>query len=181
MVAHLYFDYRDQDYQSTENMLASLLKQLAIPLRELPKATFELYQRLKGKQRRPQQPELEQALLLICQDYDRVFFIIDALDECDTNRHRKAFLKALETFRTNSSPSIFITSRSYPDDIKKFLESSPQIIIGADNEDLQRYIQREIGNSDNADVINEEFRKEIVKTVSQAAQKMCVKRSPVNC
>ena len=162
-------------------MLASLLKQLAIPLRELPKATFELYQKLKGQQRPPQQQELEQALLLICQDYDRVFFIIDALDECEANSHRKAFLVALESFRTNSSSSIFITSRSYPDDIKRFLESSPQIIISADDEDLRRYIEREIGNSDNADVINEEFGKEIVTTVSQAAQKMCVQRSPVKC
>lgn len=172
VVAHLYFDYRNQDYQSTENMLASLLKQLAIPLRELPKAIFELYQKLKGQQRRPQQQELEQALLLVCQHYDRVFVIIDALDECDAKSHRKSFLKALEILRTNSISSIFITSRSYPDDIKKSLESAPQIIVGANDDDLQRYIEREIENSDNADVINEEFRKEIVMTVSQAAQKM---------
>lgn len=103
------------------------------------------------------------------------------MDECDTNSHKKASLKALETLRINSSSSILITSRSYPDDIKKTLGSAPQIIIGADDDNLQIYISREIDGSDNLDVIDREFRKEIrefrkeiIAIVSQAAQKMCV-------
>ena len=179
-VAHLYFDYRVQDYQSSENMLASLLKQLAIPKAELPNPVLELYQRLISQQKRPKQQELEQALLSTCQVYDRVFIVIDALDECDPKSHRKAFLKALGTIRTKSSSNIFITSRSYPDDIRKTLEGAPQIIIGAHDDDLRRYIEREIDNSDNMDVIDEELRKEVIMVVSQAAQKMCVNHFPLS-
>ncbi|KAF6225180.1 hypothetical protein HO133_010377 [Letharia lupina] len=94
------------------------------------------------------------------------------MDECDTNSHEKASLKALETLRIKSSSSIFVTSRSYPDDIKKTFGSAPQIIIGADDDNLQIYISREIDGSDNFDVIEREFRKEIIVIVSQAAQKM---------
>ncbi|CAD6564823.1 MAG: hypothetical protein ASARMPREDX12_004447 [Alectoria sarmentosa] len=172
VVAHLYFDYRIQDYQSTENMVASLLKQLAIPLRKLPIAMLELHQRLQSQQRRPKQQELEQALLLTCREFDRVFVIIDALDECDVRGHRRSFLKALDNIRTESCTSIFITSRSYPEDIKKALENAPQISIGAEDYDLQRYIAREIDNSDNVDVIDENFRNEIITRVCHGAQKM---------
>ena len=174
VVAHLYFDYRIQDYQSTENMVASLLKQLAIPLRKLPMAMLELHQRLQSQQRRPKQQELEQALLLTCREYDRVFVVIDALDECDVRGHRKYFLKALHNLQTESCTSIFITSRSYPEDIKKALENAPQISIGAEDYDLQRYIAREIDNSDNVDVIDDSFRNEIITRVSHGAQKMYV-------
>lgn len=78
-----------------------------------------------------------------------MFIVIDAMDECDTNSHEKASFKALETLRINSSSSILITSRSYPDDIKKTLGSAPRIIIGAEDDDLQIYISREIDESDN--------------------------------
>lgn len=155
-------------------MIANLLKQLAIPLRKLPMAMLELHQRLKSQQRRPKQQELEQALLLTCRNYDRVFVVIDALDECDVRGHRKSFLKALDNLRTESCTSIFVTSRSYPEDIKKALENAPQISIGAEDYDLQRYIAREIDNSDNADVIDESFRNEIITRVSHGAQKMYV-------
>ena len=147
-------------------MLASLLKQLAIPKAELPKPILKLHQRLYSQEKRPQQQEIEDALLLTCHDFDRVFIIIDALDECNARRHRKPFLKALETLRTKSCSRIFITSRTYPEDIKRSLESAPQIIISADDEDLQRYVSRELDNSDNLDVIYEELRKKIIMVVS---------------
>ena len=89
-----------------------------------------------------------------------MFIIIDALDECDARIHSRAILKPLETLRTKSSSSIFITSRSYPDDIKKTLGSAPRMIVGAEDDDLQRYISRAINNGNNFDVIDGDFREE---------------------
>ena len=175
VVAHLYFDYRVQDYQSAENMLASLLKQLVIPLPKLPEPVLELHKRLSNLEKRPQQLDLEQAIFSICEKYERVFIIIDALDECDAKNHRQDFLKALKTLRTHSNYSIFVTSRPYPEDIKEDLKGAPQIIIGAHDDDLERYISREIENSDNIDEIDADFKIEIIMRVSQAAQNMCVR------
>ena len=157
-------------------MLASLLKQLAIPLPKLPKPVLELHKRLSNLEKRPQQLDLEQAIFSTCEEYDRVFIIIDALDECDAKNHRKDFLKALNTLHAHSNFSIFITSRSYPEDIKKNLKSAPQIIIGAHDDDLERYISREIESSDSIDEIDEDFKTEIITSISQAAQKMYVKQ-----
>ena len=156
-------------------MLASLLKQLAIPLPKLPEPVLELYKKLSNLEKRPQQLHLEQAIVSTCEKYDRVFIIIDALDECDAKNHRKDFLNALKTLRTHSNFSIFVTSRLYPEDIKKDLKGAPQIIIGAHDDDLERYISREIERSDNIDEIDEDFKTEIITRVSQAAQSMCVR------
>ena len=175
VVAHLYFDYRIQSYQSAENMLASLLKQLVIPLPKFPEPVLELHRRLSNLEKRPQQMDLEQAIVSTCEKYDRVFVIIDALDECDAKNHRKDFLKALKTLRTHSNFSIFVTSRPYPKDIKEDLKGAPQIIVGAHDDDLQRYISGEIESSDNIDEIDADFKTEIITRVSEAAQNMCVR------
>lgn len=101
--------------------------------------------------------------------------LLDALDECDAKNHRKDFLNALKTLRTHSNFSI--------EDIKKDLKGAPQIIIGAHDDDLERYISREIESSDNIDEIDEDFKIEIITRVSQAAQKMCVRQKspPLDC
>ena len=175
VIAHLYFDYRIQSYQSTENMLASLLKQLVIPLPKLPEPVLELHRRLSNLEKRPQQMDLEQAIFSTCEKYVRVYIIIDALDECDAKNHRKDFWKALETLRTHSNFSIFLTSRPFPEDIKENLKGAPQIIIGAHDDDLERYISGEIESNDNIEEIDADFRTEIITRVSQAAQNMCVR------
>lgn len=154
-------------------MTASLLKQLAMAKATLPRSVLELYQRLKDQQRRPQQQDLEQALLNSCQDFDRVFIIVDALDECDENKHRKSFLDLIRSLRDNSSTSVFVTSRPHPEDVKKVLEGSSKIIIKADDSDLRKYISREIHCSEAVDDIDEDFKVEIIEKVVQGARQMC--------
>ena len=170
-VVYVYFDFRDQEYQSTEKMIASLLKQLSIAKSKLPDSVLELYHRLKRQQRLAQQEELEQVLLLTCEEFDRIFIVIDALDECDANSHRKGFLRFLNTLQRKSSISIFIASR-YLEDFQKAFETSRKIVIGADDLDLRMYLSREIDICDNVDIIDETFKNDIIQKVSEAAQKM---------
>ncbi len=171
-IAHLYFDYRDQEHQSTDIMTAGLLKQLAMAKATLPRSVLDLYQRLKDQQRKPQQQDLEQALLNTCRDFDRVFIIIDALDECDENKHRKSFLELLKSLRDNSSTNLFVTSRPHPEDVKKVLEGSSKIIIKADDSDLRKYISREIHCSEAVDDIDEDFKTKIIEKVVHGARQM---------
>lgn len=177
-IAHMYFDYRDQEHQSTENMTASLLKQLAMAKPSLPQSVSELHQRLKGQQRKPQQQDLEQAFVTTCQEFDRVFIMIDALDECDENNHRKLFLDFLNNLRHNTSTSVFVTSRPHPEDVKKVLEGSSRITIKANDSDLRKYISREIQRSEAADDIDENFKMEIIEKIVQGARQMCADTYP---
>ncbi|KAL8724912.1 MAG: hypothetical protein Q9181_006621, partial [Wetmoreana brouardii] len=164
-VAHVYFDYREQQQQSIEQMTASLLKQTASAQIALPAAVAELHQRLNNQRRVPPQHDLMHALISTCKEFDKVYFVIDALDECDL-KQRKGFLRLLDDLRGCSA--IFVTSRPY-DDIMKAAKSSPQIEIKAHSSDLRRYILQEIERHDTYDDIDESFREEIAETVTRRA------------
>ena len=173
-VLHLYFNYRDQADQTTEKSIASLLKQLAIARQHLPKPIFELYRKFKTQERRPQLQDLEQALSLTCRSIDRVFVIVDALDECDA-KNRKAFLRSLSTLQGDRALSIFMTSRSYEDYVNQLFGSCPRMKIQAHESDLRAYVFRQIENNIDVDGVDGNFKKEVIDRVVQAAHNMYVR------
>ena len=170
-VAYHYFDFRDQQCQSAEAMLSSLLKQLATAKTELSYHVLELYRKFTRQQRRPKQEDLEEVIVPTCNAFDRVFLVIDALDECSPEQ-RRAVLEALKRLHEVQSISIFVTSRPYPGDVKKAFEPFPKIDIEARNPDIRKYVRREIDNNHNLDDADEEFKEEIVVKMSQKARKM---------
>ncbi|KAL9637688.1 MAG: hypothetical protein Q9164_002040 [Protoblastenia rupestris] len=172
VIAHFYFDYRDQESQTADKVIASLLKQLTIAKAEVPQPVSELYQRLKGHQRQPQTQDLEQAFLHTCMAFERVFVVIDALDECDAINHRKPFLEFLDRLHSESSSNIFLTSRPHLEDAKNIYEISSKITIQADDSDLRRYVSKEIERSDAVDDIDEKFKDDIIESVVLGAHKM---------
>ncbi|KAL8837881.1 MAG: hypothetical protein Q9170_002356 [Blastenia crenularia] len=166
-VAYVYFDYREQEHQSPEQITRSLLRQLSSGTPTLPTPVKSLYKRLDEQQRKPMQPDLEQAFMATCQERGPVFIVVDALDECES-MHRKTFLKVLD--RLKRCAKILVTSRPYPADLKKAFVSTPQIVIKAHSSDLRKFLLQEIVGSENADDIDDEFREEIVDKVIQRAQ-----------
>lgn len=74
-VAHIYSNYKNQDFQTLERVTASLLKQLARAQSETPRAVEALYDRLSQQQAAAApQKELAETLLLTCKTYRKVFF-----------------------------------------------------------------------------------------------------------
>ncbi|KAL9123429.1 MAG: hypothetical protein Q9187_000030 [Circinaria calcarea] len=171
-IAFLYFDYRNQDHQSPDNMLASLLKQVVATGSAIPKAVSEIHEKLGDQQKRPQLQDLEKMLSITCQDFDRVFFVVDALDECDEGRYRRTFMQVLTSLQTAPNISLFVTSRPYLQDIKRTFDSAPQIRIEASESDLRRYLSREIEIGGLTDIIDESFKIEIIERITSGAQKM---------
>lgn len=161
--------------QTAEQVLASLLRQITESIPEVPKLASELYTRMKRQNRQLQQQDLEQATILTCASVEQTFIVIDALDECDTES-RKDLLRALAILQEVPRVRIFLTSRPHvgPEITKTFGEI-PNIEIGASDADLRTYLSSKIDNSDNVDVIDEEFKREIIATVIQAASKMYVR------
>ena len=174
VVAYAYFDYRDQDFQSSGNVTASILNQVAATGFSLPTEVVELHEKCKLKKKKtpPTAAEIERMLVACCQDFDRVFIVIDALDECDEIRHRRDFIRALETLAKKREVRLFITSRSYPEDIKRAFESASKITVKANGSDLKMFIAHEIDNSDVSDLIDEEFKANIVRRILGGAQDM---------
>ena len=152
-------------------MLSSLLKQLASAKTELSYHVLELYRKFTRQQRQPKQEDLEEVIMLTSKAFDRVFLIIDALDECSPER-RRAILEALRKLHEIESVSVFVTTRPYPGDVKKAFERFPKIDIEARDPDIRKYVRREIDNNHNLDDTDGEFKEEIVVQMSQKARKM---------
>ena len=178
VVAYFYFDYREQgrreqNHQSAEGMLGSLLRQLAAAKPGLPLPVIELHEKMMRQQRLPRQEDLEAALLLTCREFNRVFLVIDALDECEKCQ-RNTVLKGLKRLSECTSISILITSRPHPQDISKAFKGLPRIAIEANRADLTKYVRSRIENSDDPDAFDKNFQDLVVERISQGADPMYV-------
>ena len=157
-----------------ENIVASLLRQIASQSSLLPPSLIELHTKFRDQNRGTQIQDLELTLLLVCQDFNQVFIAIDALDECDEIMRQKYFLPFLTTLQQSPRIRLFITSRPYPEDIRNALGAAPQVIVEASDTDLRKYLRRRIEESGNVEVIDEEFRQILIETIAKGAQKMYV-------
>ena len=175
-LAYFYFDYREQEIQSAEVVIASVLRQLATAKPTLPQSVSDLYHRLHGH-RQPQRQDLEHAVSQLCDDFDRIFIVIDALDECAETSSRKALLEFLERLRGKTTISVLVTSRPHLDDFGKIIETSSKVMIEADDSDIRAYVVREIDRSDAVDDLDDDFKIDIIEKVVSGAQKMYVESS----
>jgi hypothetical protein len=81
-IAYLYCNFRRQDEQKAEELLASLVKQLAQSRSSLPESVKSLHDKHKDERTRPSFDEISRALQSVAVTYSRVIIVVDALDEC---------------------------------------------------------------------------------------------------
>lgn len=150
-VAHVYFDYKEQEAQRPVQILSSLLKQLVsqLPL-NYPTSTTVLYDRLRPQNKRPTIEQLYTALIAASKLFPRVFLVFDALDECEPG----ARTELLPLFKRMGKDgiSIFLTSRPHPEDIQDSLtiNGAVKIELLAQAEDVVFYIQERIEKNQRA-------------------------------
>jgi hypothetical protein len=143
-VAYIYCNFRRHNEQKAEDLLASLLKQLAQGQLLLPDVIISLYSKNKDKRTRPPFDEVSQTLGALVSIYSRVFIIVDALDECHTIAGCRAkFLSEIFNLQTKYKANIFVTSRFIPEIAEKF-QDSISLEIRASKQDVQRYIDAHI-------------------------------------
>ncbi|KAK6510310.1 hypothetical protein TWF481_005026 [Arthrobotrys musiformis] len=140
-LAYIYFDFRRGGEQKIDNLLLSLLKQLAQTRpRCSPDAVEALYFNHRKKRTRPLLDEIREALRSVAALYTRVFFIIDALDECKTDGDcRGRILEELLSIQSECGANILVTSRPIPDNADEFKECK-KLEIRAHDEDIQKYL-----------------------------------------
>jgi Cdc6-like AAA superfamily ATPase len=143
-IAYLYCNFRRQDEQNAHNLLANLLKQLAQGQSSLPVNVKNLYDHHQTRMTRPSLDEISKAIQSVAAMYSRVFIIVDALDECQSNDGcRPRFLSEIFTLQAQCGTNIFATSRFIPE-IQKEFEGSIMLEIRASNHDVQRYLDGKI-------------------------------------
>jgi len=173
-IAYFYCNFRQQDEQKVEDLIANLLKQLAESQPSFPRSVTELYNRHndphhKVRRTRPLLNETLSVLQHVVAMYSRVFIVVDALDECQASDGcRSTFLANIFDLQVKSGANIFATSRFIPEIIEKF-KASPRLEIRASNEDVQKYVDGRISKAQSRVLqrhgLREKIKEEIVNAV----------------
>ena len=173
-VAYIYCNFRQQDKQEINDLLASLVKQLAQRQSSLPGSVIDLYNRHKEKQTQPSFDEISRTLQSVATIYSTVFIVVDALDECQvSNGCRHRFLTELFNLQAKCGANLFVTSRPISR-IEKEFEGYTKLEIRASNEDVQRYLEGHMFLLPRFVNQNPELQKEIKTRIVKAIDGMYV-------
>ena len=137
--AFLYCTYKIQDDQKVSDLFASLLGQLAVQQSMVPKSIRELYgKHRKGEKPRLSQSEIRDELCNIIKAYSRTFIVIDALDECKTDRIRNELLSEIYKLQEGSDTRLMVTFR--PSIHLENPSGVTELEIRADKGDMEEYL-----------------------------------------
>ncbi|KAI9694151.1 MAG: hypothetical protein M1822_003422 [Bathelium mastoideum] len=150
IVAYIYCNFKQQNDQTLESLLASLLKQLAQGRPSLPKSLKSLYDQSKAKKTQPSADDISAVLQSVATEYSQVFIVVDALDEC------------------RCAINLFTTSRWIPEIIEE-IKQDLSLEIRAHEQDVRKYIDGRISHlpsfvRKNLD-LQQEIKRGIVETV----------------
>lgn len=173
-IAYIYCNFQRHNEQNIDNLLASMLKQLAERQPSLPKSVQDLYDQHMERHTRPSLDDILNALQSVAVIYSKIFIIIDALDECQVSHGtRKKLLSELFNLQAKHPANIFITSRFIPEIIDHF-SSSTLIEIRARASDVIRYLEGNISELPSIARKNKQLQEEIKTYISEAVDGMYV-------
>jgi hypothetical protein len=139
-VACIFCNYNEQSTQSLEELVASILKQI-IQYHPLASESIKAFcEEFRDKRRRPRLNNLIDALRSEIQTFSKVFFVIDALDECPED-YQGRLIAVFESI--SSTVYLMVTSRPL-DLIKQQFQSACHLDINAEDGDVRKYINNRI-------------------------------------
>lgn len=145
-IAYLYCNFQHQDEQKIDNLLTSLLKQLAESQPSLPGTVKDLYDQHQTKRTRPSLIEILGSLQSVAMMFSRVFIVIDALDECQVSQGcRTKLVSEMFSLQAKCGVNLFATSRFIPE-ITERLQGSISLEICASEYDVRSYIDGHISH-----------------------------------
>ena len=169
-VAFLYCNYKKHQEQGLEDLLASLLKQLVQERRTFPREVESLHQRHIGRRTRPSIGELKEALSSTISGYSKVFFLIDALDECATVE-RNHLLKEVFQLQNDAHVNVFATSR-FIDNITVQFSGKLSREIRASEPDVRRYLDNRMSQLPTCVLKQPDLQEQIICGIQKAADGM---------
>ncbi|KAJ5936883.1 hypothetical protein N7466_003333 [Penicillium verhagenii] len=171
-IAYVYCNFRRQNEQNLDDLIASILKQLSQDLPSLPGSLVNLYSKHNSRLTRPSFDQLLKVLHSVVAGYSRVFILVDALDECQAdNECRSRFISEIFTLQAHCEVNIFATSRFIPEIITRFSQGT-MLEIRASSQDVRRYLEGHMGQLPAFVRRNQELQQEIKTRISCAVDGM---------
>ena len=150
--AYFYCDFDQPAKQNVTNMLSCLIAQLCLRIKLFPTSIEKLHKECEAGKDKANLKNLLILMqdLLVLQESQSIFFIIDALDECPKGDDRHELLKTLDGIKEWSLPNLhmLVTSRNEPDienALTPLLTTSAIPIEGSDvGSDIELYIEDQL-------------------------------------
>lgn len=120
-IAFIYFNY--QDVQKSTKILPTLIKQLCRGKKVLPDHLKRFHESYSRNVEIPSYEKLQAQFIELSKTFDQVFFVVDAMDECED---RANFLPLITTLakETSCRLKVFVTSRREKDIEASFTSQS---------------------------------------------------------
>ncbi|EGX51842.1 hypothetical protein AOL_s00043g576 [Orbilia oligospora ATCC 24927] len=171
-IAYVYFSFKQQ--LTEEEFFSYLLKKLSMARPSLPEEVRLLYEDHKKEKTRPTVQEVLRALKTVMSLYEKLFFAVDALDECqsyDDGGCRGRILDRLFELQAEYGVNIFATSRFILDISNRFERlGSAMLKIRATDEDIRRYLDDQVSRSERP--LLKSYREEIITEITKAVDGM---------
>jgi hypothetical protein len=140
-VAYFFFSFRVEASRDPDNLILSLITQLAPQSLNLSEDFEQLYTSCGNGTFRPSPPVALRLLRLLLESLPEVFIVLDALDECLSHRHIIETLKELIDWRLDNVHIIFTSRRE-----QTFVKYFDRILQANQIVDLENTIvDRDIG------------------------------------
>ena len=171
-VAFFYFNFNAEHEQTPIQILSSLLKQLLLEVNGLPAPVKQLFDRSIMKGQTPQVNELQELLLSITKEFNAVYLVIDALDECKDSDCRSEVLRAFQAFQ--ASMKLLVTSRPHLEDLNDSLAHAYQVKLRAVESDIRDYVYKKLETRKIKKILgkDEGLKEEIVTSIVNGAHGM---------
>ena len=166
-VTCFYFDFAARKEQTATSMLGSLLKQIVSGtgvLEDIWRALRDQKEAVNG--RKPQLADIVKMLQLITSS-QRIFMVIDALDECTAVQRFRLFDSLKEILEKSRSSRIFVTGRPH---IRAEIETRlagrvTAISVGPTRDDIVRFLRVRLSEDETPDAMDESLEAEILEKI----------------
>ncbi|KAK2608640.1 hypothetical protein QQS21_002869 [Conoideocrella luteorostrata] len=137
-IAYVYCDFRRQQEQKADNILANILKQLLHSRPDLAHVVKVFHQRHYKARSKPILSEVATMLHTVVQSFERVFIVIDALDELNGSQYE--LLRELVPLQETYSANILMTARKDVFYVEKWFKKVESLEIAAVERDIRSYL-----------------------------------------
>ena len=176
-VTCFYFDFAARKEQTTTSMLGSLLRQVIGGMERVPEEISLALQEQKKvvSGRKPQLGDIVKMLQLVTSS-QRIFMVIDALDESTAVQRFRLFNSLKEILEKSPTARIFVTGRPH---IRAEIESRlaglvTSVAVGPARDDILRFLRFKLTEDETPDAMDENLEAEILEKIPGAVSEMCV-------
>lgn len=170
--AYIYFDLTRQRDQTLQDVLSSLLRQLA---QKQPSLAFKMQEMFLDEYKRGTKLLLDEILSGLCYavgQFQKVYIIIDALDECrSSSGPRDRLLAKIFDLQAKYDLSFLVTSRPIPE-IQELFKGKPFVEIRASTPDVQSYMKGRLMELPKFVARNAELQELIITEITKAIDGM---------